>query len=136
MILQMILYRSHPALQREAAEGGAPSADRHTASGRTTRRRRQPTTSSGGTGVPKRTRGGCGGCRGAAPDVSARRTQRNEAAELPKATQRRPLQDQLPRALRPRLFQKASTKILLYLIAIGQTVTPMSKAPLLNITLG
>lgn len=35
----------------------------------------------------------------------------------------------------PRLFQKASTKILLYLIAMGQTVTPRSKAPRLNITL-
>jgi len=28
-----------------------------------------------------------------------------------------------------RLFQKASTKILLYFIAIGYTVAPMSKAP-------
>ena len=28
-----------------------------------------------------------------------------------------------------RLFQKASTKILLYLMAIGYTVAPMSKAP-------
>lgn len=34
----------------------------------------------------------------------------------------------------PRLFQKASTKILLYLIAIGHTVTPRSNAPLLNMT--
>lgn len=33
-----------------------------------------------------------------------------------------------------RLFQKASTKILLYLIAIGHTVAPRSNAPRLNIT--
>lgn len=32
------------------------------------------------------------------------------------------------------LFQKASTKILLYLIAIGQTVHPSSNAPFLNMT--
>ena len=33
-----------------------------------------------------------------------------------------------------RLFQKAFTKILLYLMAIGHTVAPRSKAPFLNIT--
>ena len=32
------------------------------------------------------------------------------------------------------LFQKASTKLLLYLMAMGQTVAPKSKAPRLNIT--
>lgn len=32
------------------------------------------------------------------------------------------------------LFQKASTKTLLYLMAIGQTVAPRSNAPRLNIT--
>ena len=33
-----------------------------------------------------------------------------------------------------RLFQNASTKILLYLMATGHTVAPRSKAPFLNIT--
>lgn len=33
-----------------------------------------------------------------------------------------------------RLFQKASTKILLYLMATGHTVAPRSKAPRLNMT--